>query len=321
MRSEIRLKHKVSTEESGKRLDALLAGEEGVSSRSFAQKLIEKGLVTVGGRAADKNYRVREEDLVEYVIPPPRELAVEPEPIPLDVRYEDADLIVLSKPAGMVVHPAYGHYTGTLVNALLAHTKDLSGIGGVLRPGIVHRLDKETSGLMLVAKNDLAHQALSRDLRERKIKRTYLALVHGRFRETEGVVEAPIGRSSRDRQRMAVHAPVAREAVSRYLVVEELGDYSLVEVSLETGRTHQIRVHMAHIHHPVAADPTYGFRKERKELGLTRQFLHAYKLRFIHPRTGREMEFADPLPKDLSGALEELRRRAGRLNNKRYELP
>ncbi|MHB0977164.1 MAG: RluA family pseudouridine synthase [Candidatus Aquicultorales bacterium] len=309
MRSETTLRLRVSPEQAGKRLDAVLAFEDVVTSRNFAQRLIESGNVLVDGKVVDKHYKLREGQLIEGVIPPPAELEVEPEDIPLDVKFEDSDLIVLSKPAGMVVHPAHGHYSGTLVNALMAHTKDLSGIGGVLRPGIVHRLDKDTSGLMLVAKNDFCHQALSRALKDRRISRSYMALVHGRFRETEGRVEAPIGRSARDRQRMAVHAPVAREAVSRYRVLEELGDYTLVEVSLETGRTHQIRVHMAHVHHPVVGDPVYGHRRERKELGLGRQFLHAYKIRFSHPRTGRELEFLDDLPDDLATVLEKLRKR------------
>ncbi len=305
---ERRVQRVVSDIESGKRLDALLAAEEGIPSRSLAQKLIEGGLVKVNGRETDKHYKVREGDLIDYTVPPPRKLVVQPENIPLDIRYEDADIIVLSKPPGMVVHPSYGHYSGTLVNALLAHTKDLSGIGGVLRPGIVHRLDKDTSGLMLIAKNDFAHRALSRQLKERKVRRSYLALVHGRFREPEGTIEAPIGRSVRHRKKMAVHAPVAREAISRYRVLKEIGDCTLVEVSLETGRTHQIRVHMAYAHHPVIGDPVYGYRKEKNALGLKRQFLHAYRLRFAHPRTGEEMEFVDELPEDLTAALEKLKR-------------
>lgn len=306
---ERRIRRVTSDVEAGKRLDALLASEESITSRSFAQKLIEEGLVAVNGRQEDKHYKVKEGDIVECVVPPPRELVVEPENIPLDIRFEDKDVIVLSKPPGMVVHPSYGHYSGTLVNALLAHTNDLSGIGGVLRPGIVHRLDKDTSGLMLIAKSDFAHQALSRELKERRVRRSYLALVHGRFCEREGAIEAPIGRSVRHRKKMAAHAPVAREAVSRYRVLEEIGDYSLIEVSLETGRTHQIRVHMAYIHHPVVGDPTYGYRREKNELGLKRQFLHAYKLSFIHPRTGEKMEFTDSLPQDLSDALDKLKRR------------
>lgn len=311
MKSAKTLTRRVESEDSGVRLDVFLAREEVIPSRSFAQKLIDEGLVAVGGRPTDKHHKLKEGEVVVCAIPPPSELFVEPESIPLDIRYEDEDLLVVMKPAGMVVHPARGHYSGTLVNALLAHTKDLSGIGGVIRPGIVHRLDKNTSGLMLVAKNDFAHQALSRELKNRAIKRTYLTLVHGRFRERDGIIEASIGRSSRDRQRMAVHAPVARMAISRYRVREELGEYALVEVELETGRTHQIRVHMAYVHHPVVGDPTYGFRKEKKELGLKRQFLHAYKLRFVHPRTGEPMELEDALPRDLAVVLEKLRKATG----------
>lgn len=307
METEKARKHRITTDEAGARLDVFLTGKGDIPSRSFAQRLIDEGFVKVDGRVVDKHRVLKEGELVEYIIPPPKKAAVEPEEIPLDVRYEDGDIIVLSKPAGLVVHPAAGHPSGTLVNALLAHSRDLSGIGGVLRPGIVHRLDKDTSGLMVVAKNDFAHHALGQALKERKVKRTYIALVHGRFKEDRGVVKASIGRSPRDRQRMAVHAPVAREAVSRWRVLEELDGYTLVEVELETGRTHQIRVHMAHIHHPVAGDATYGLRKERKDLGLTRQFLHAYKLRFNHPRTGQELEFIDELPEDIERALKKLR--------------
>jgi len=298
----------VGPEDAGERIDTFLAKNPDIPSRSFAQNLIEKGLVLVDGKGVDKNFRLREGQLVDVVIPPPEPTEVKPESIPLDIKYEDEDLIVLSKHAGMVVHPAYGHASGTLVNALLAHANRLSGIGGITRPGIIHRLDKDTSGLMIVAKNDEAHQALSAELKNRRIKRTYLTLVHGRFKEKEGTVDAPIGRSPKFRQKMAVMGTANREAVSHYRVLATYNDYSLVEVSLETGRTHQIRVHMKYINHPVVGDQLYGTGRSKRDLGLQRQFLHAYKLEFDHPRTGERLHFEDKLPQDLQEILDKLRR-------------
>ncbi len=298
----------VEPEDSGQRIDVLLSKNPEITSRSFAQNLIEKGLVLIDGKEVGKNYRLKAGQMIDVAIPPPEPTEVKPESIPLDIKYEDDDLIVLSKPAGMVVHPTYGHATGTLVNALLAHTPELSGIGGVVRPGIIHRLDKDTSGLMIVAKNDFSHQALSQELKDRKIKRTYLTLVHGRFKEKEGTVNAPIGRSPKFRQKMVVMGTAAREAVSRYHVLAVYDDYSLVSVSLETGRTHQIRVHMKYINHPVVGDQLYGFGKSKRDLGLDRQFLHAYKLEFTHPKTGKKMVFEDKLPPDLQKALDRLKK-------------
>ncbi|NCO66322.1 MAG: RluA family pseudouridine synthase [Candidatus Aquicultor secundus] len=299
----------VEHEDAGRRLDVFLSKNPDIASRNFAQHLIEQGHILVDGTQIDKNnYRLREGQVVDATIPPPEPTEVIPEDIPLDIKYEDDDLIVLSKSAGMVVHPAHGHTTGTLVNALLAHTRNLSGIGGVVRPGIIHRLDKDTSGLMLVAKNDFAHQALSAELKEREIKRTYLTLVHGRFKETGGTVDAPIGRSPRFRQKMAVMGTASREAISYYRVLATFDDYSLVEVSLQTGRTHQIRVHMKYIYHPVVGDPLYGTNGSKRDLGLGRQFLHAYRLEFTHPRTGERMLFEDELPQDLLEILDKLRR-------------
>ncbi len=298
----------VEPESSGQRIDAFLAKNPEIASRSFAQNLIEKSLVLVDGKKIDKNYRLKVGQVIDVAIPPPEPTEVKPEAIPLDIKYEDGDLIVLSKPAGMVVHPAYGHATGTLVNALLAHTPELSGIGGVVRPGIIHRLDKDTSGLMIVAKNDFSHQVLSQELKDRKIKRTYLALVHGRFKERKGTVDAPIGRSPKFRQKMAVMGTAAREAVSHYHVLATYNNYSLVSVSLETGRTHQIRVHMKYINHPVVGDQLYGSGRSKRDLGLDRQFLHAYKLEFTHPRTGKRMVFEDKLPPDLQEVLDKLKR-------------
>lgn len=298
----------VGQEDIGLRVDSFLSKHPEIPSRSFAQNLIENGLVLIDGKEVDKNYRLRAGQVVDVTIPPPEPTEVKPEPIPLDIRYEDDDLIVLSKPAGMVVHPAHGHAGGTLVNALLAHADKLSGIGGVTRPGIIHRLDKDTSGLMIVAKNDKAHQILSEELKQRRIKRTYLALVHGRFKEKEGTVDAPIGRSPKFRQKMAVMGTASREAVSHYRVLAMYNDYSLVEVSLETGRTHQIRVHMKYINHPVVGDPLYGSGGSKRDLGLHRQFLHAYKLEFDHPRTGERLHFEDSLPQDLQEILDKLKR-------------
>lgn len=298
----------VEPEYAGQRLDVFLSSTPEVASRNFAQNLIEKGLVLVDGKAVNKNYRLQEGQAVDVIIPPPEPTEVKPENIPLDIRYEDDDLIVLVKPAGMVVHPAYGHSSGTLVNALLGHSANLSGIGGVTRPGIVHRLDKDTSGLMIVAKNDASHQALSQELKDRKIKRTYLTLVHGRLKELEGTVDAPIGRSPRFRQKMAVMGTANREAVSNFKVLATYNDYTLVEVSLKTGRTHQIRVHMKYINHPVVGDPLYGTSGSRRDLGLSRQFLHAYKLEFTHPRTGEQLCFKDDLPPDLQEILSKLKK-------------
>ncbi|MEW5705911.1 MAG: RluA family pseudouridine synthase [Actinomycetota bacterium] len=297
----------VKEDYAGQRVDVFLSKNPEISSRSFAQGLIEKGLVLVDGKKVDKNYKLRAGQLVDVTIPAPEPAEVKPEPIPLDIRYEDDDLIVLVKPAGMVVHPAHGHASGTLVNALLAHAPSLSSIGGITRPGIIHRLDKDTSGLMIVAKNDFAHQILSKELKDRKIKRTYLTLVHGRFKEKEGTIHAPIGRSPRFRQKMSVMGVGSREAISHYRVLATYDDYSLVEVRLETGRTHQIRVHMKYISHPVVGDQLYGTGGSKRDLGLKRQFLHAYKLEFIHPRTGEYLRFEDKLPPDLQEVLDRLR--------------
>lgn len=298
----------VGSEDAGVRIDAYLTKHKDIHSRSFAQHLIEKDLVRVDGDEVGKDYRLRAAQTVDVEIPPPTPSEVIPESIPLTIKFEDDDLIILSKTAGMVVHPAHGHAGGTLVNALLAHATGLSGIGGVVRPGIVHRLDKDTSGLMIVAKNDNSHQALSGELKKRKIKRTYLTLVHGSFKEHEGIVDAPIGRSPKFRQKMSVTGVASRDAVSHYTVLESFGDdYSLVEVKLETGRTHQIRVHMKHINHPVVGDPVYGSGRGKRDLGLTRQFLHAYKLELSHPRTKEPLSFEDSIPPELQLILNKLR--------------
>ncbi|MEW6188871.1 MAG: RluA family pseudouridine synthase [Actinomycetota bacterium] len=298
----------VKASDVGQRLDAFLAKRRKIPSRSFAQNLISQGLVQVNGKIMTKHHRLKKGETISLTIPPPDEPKILPELIPLNIIYEDEDIIVLSKPAGMVVHPAYGHTTGTLVNALLAHTKDLSGIGGVKRPGIVHRLDKDTSGLMVVAKNDQAHLSLAKQIKKRKLWRIYLALVHGTFDVDSGTIEAPIGRSPRLRKKMTVIS-AGRHAMTNFKVKERFKDYTLLEVDLQTGRTHQIRVHMSYIKHSVVGDPEYGYRKDRKELGLNRQFLHAHRLQFTHPRTEESISFEDKLPEDLNKVLTLLRRR------------
>lgn len=288
----------------GKRLDVFLAGEIEELTRSYIQKLITEGMAAVNGEAARASYRVRAGDLVILQVPEPEGLEVKAEPIPLDIYYEDADVIVVNKPRGMVVHPAEGNYSGTLVNALLYHCRDLSGINGVMRPGIVHRLDKDTSGLIMVAKNDAAHLSLAQQLKDRLVTRRYLALVHGRVKEQAGVVDAPVGRDPRDRKKMAVVEKNAKHAVTNYHVLRRFNDYTYLELKLETGRTHQIRVHMAYIGHPVVGDPKYG--PARPHFGLDGQFLHAAVLGFKHPRTGEYLEFEAPLPEVLQKILEKL---------------
>lgn len=288
----------------GKRLDVYLAGVAEGLSRSFIQKLITAGMVLVRGEVARPSYKVRPGDLVTLNIPVLEGLEAKPEQIPLDIYYEDSDLIVVNKPRGMVVHPAAGNYSGTLVNALLFHCGDLSGINGVARPGIVHRLDKDTSGLIVAAKNDVAHLDLAQQLKERQVKRRYLALVHGRVNEESGLVDAPIGRDPNDRQKMAVVDKNSKYAVTHYNVLKRYAGYTYLYLRLETGRTHQIRVHMAYIGHPVVGDPKYG--PVRSHLGLKGQFLHAAKLGFIHPRTRVNLDFEAPLPPELSKVLESL---------------
>jgi len=297
----------IEDNDEGKRLDSFLAHQKVVPSRSFAQRLISEGFVKIDGKPTTKNHRLKKDETVFIEIPPPKPSLVIPENIPLNIIYEDEDLIVLSKPVGLVVHPSYGHVNGTLVNALLAHTKDLSGVGGVIRPGIVHRLDKNTSGLMIVAKNDRAHHILSRALKDRKIKRSYLALVHGVMEVEAGIIDAPIGRNPKTRKTMAVTERGSKRAVTTFKVKERFRNYTLLQLKLETGRTHQIRVHMRYVNHPVVGDPEYGYKKIEKNLGLARQFLHSYRLEFTHPRTGEELSFEDELPDELTEVLIRLR--------------
>ncbi|MGM9643279.1 MAG: RluA family pseudouridine synthase [Eubacteriales bacterium] len=298
----------------GERVDAFLArksAEDGDSlSRSGAAKLCEEGRVTVGAKTVKKNYSLSEGDTVVVVRPEPLPDEVLPEDIPLDVIYEDGDIIVVNKPKGMVVHPAPGNMTGTLVSALLYRCgESLSGIGGVCRPGIVHRIDKDTSGLLVVAKNDAAHRSLSEQIAVHSARRTYLALVVGSPREDEGTVDAPIGRHPVDRKRMAiVRDGHARDAVTHWHVVERFHGISLVECKLETGRTHQIRVHMSSIGHPVLGDEVYGGDKCRAAKAHAKyicgQCLHAYRLELDHPRTGERMTFEAPMPDDMAHLIE-----------------
>lgn len=288
--------YQVEVDMAGIRLDIFLTRMNPQLSRSHVQKLVAGDLVKVNGKPARANYRVRSGDLVELNVPSPVETVAEPEDIPLDIQYEDEHVIVINKPRGMVVHPAGSNNSGTLVNALLHHCRDLSGINGVLRPGIVHRLDKDTSGLLMVAKNDAAHVSLAEQLQQRRVTRNYVALVHGRLSGMKGLVDAPIGRHPVDRQRMAV-VDQGRFAVTRYCVLRQLGNYSYLGLRLETGRTHQIRVHLNYLGHPVVGDPKYG--PPKSHFILDGQFLHAYRLGFRHPVTGLYLEFTAELPKIL----------------------
>ncbi|HXH22601.1 MAG TPA: RluA family pseudouridine synthase [Dehalococcoidia bacterium] len=299
---------RVTADRPGERLDVLVSRAAGLS-RAQARRLIERGFVREAGRQRTKpGEKLRGGEVFEVTVPPPASATPQPEAIPLRIVYEDAHLLVVDKPAGMPVHPGPGHSGQTLVNALLAHCPDLPGIGGVQRPGIVHRLDKDTSGLIIVAKDDAAHRGLTRQLKEREVKKTYLALVVGDLWPPEAMIDAPIGRDPNNRRRMMVRAAGsraagAREAQTLYRVRERFDGYTLVEASPITGRTHQIRVHMASIGHPVAGDPVYG--KPSKLVG--RQFLHAWRLEFRHPVTRAPLSFEAPLADDLEAALDQLR--------------
>ena len=298
-------------EQVGERLDSYLASVAEMT-RSAAAKAIEGGLVLVNGAPSQKKYAVKAGDEISFEPSEPEEYDVEPENIPLDIVYEDDMIIVINKPSGMVVHPAPGNYTGTLVNALLYHCKDsLSGVGGVMRPGIVHRIDKDTSGLLVVAKCDKAHVALSEELKYHGITREYRALCIGGFKEDEGTVDYPIGRHPKDRKKMAVVKDGGREAVTHYRVLERFGGISYLALELETGRTHQIRVHMSYKGHPLLGDEVYGTSKcrfeERHPKLFDGQALHATRLTLTHPETGERMSFDAPLPDNFQKALELLR--------------
>jgi len=287
----------------GKRLDLFICERIPKLSRSRVQKLISQGNVFVNGEKKQKSYALKRGNNIELIIPPLVKLETRPEDIKVDIIYEDKDLIVLSKPAGMVVHPSPGHSAKTIVNALLFHTKFLSKIGGALRPGIVHRLDKQTSGLMIVAKNDDTHKNLSEQFKKRSIKKTYLALVKGRIKEDEGKINAPIGRSRKNRKRMSV-IPTGKEAITEFKVLKRFKNFTLIEVKPITGRTHQIRIHLSYIGNPVFGDILYGGKREiEKELRLNRQFLHALKLEFKHPKDGKNVSLEDVLPAELKDVL------------------
>ena len=297
---------RASEESKNQRLDAFLASSLDGLTRSQATRLIESGEVAVNGRAVSKSYKLAGGEDVAVTLPEPEPVEAVPQDIPLDVVYEDADVIVVNKPSGMVVHPAPGHPDGTLVNALLYHCAGtLSGIGGALRPGIVHRIDRDTSGLIIVAKNDAAHQYLSAQLADHTLARTYECIVVGALREDRGTVDAPIARHPTDRKRMAVVAG-GREAVTHWEVIARYPGYTHVRCRLETGRTHQIRVHMAYIGHPILGDTVYGAKKEVP--GLTGQCLHAVGLRFLHPRTHEVVELSCPLPDEFTRMLQKIRK-------------
>jgi len=309
----------VTAPEAGTRLDVFLTTNIPSMTRSRVQKLIDQGLVQIRGQKTKAGLKLRAGEAVILIKPPPVEDELVPEDLPLRILYEDQAIAVVEKPAGMVVHPAAGNVRGTLVNALLHHLKDLSGVGGVLRPGIVHRLDKGTSGVMVVAKNDAAHKGLTDQFKKREVKKVYLALVYGDVRENEGVVDLPVGRHPRDRKRMSIRSPRGREALTQWSVVERFGDVTLLEVMIRTGRTHQIRVHLNTIGHPVIGDRTYGNPRRLASISdrglraklaeMKRQALHAGTLGFCHPLTREQMEFTSPLPEDIERVLERLRER------------
>jgi len=286
---------KVEQEHSKQRLDSYLARKLPKEfSRSYVKKLIDGNFVLLNNEVVKSCYKVKSGDQIQVTIPEPVETNIIAENIPLDIVYEDKDLLVVNKPAGMVVHPAAGNFSNTLVNALLYHTKDLSGIGGVQRPGIVHRLDKETSGLLVVAKTDFTHQDLAKQFRRHTVKRKYIAFVRGIIQLDQGTVEAPIGRHPRQRKKMAVKFSDSKRAVTHYKVVRRYKDYTMLELTLETGRTHQIRAHMTYIGHPLLGDATYS-----KRHGVNRQALHAISLGFYHPTLKKNMEFKSELPDDI----------------------
>ena len=292
----------VTDSDAGSRLDVFLSAQPDNPSRSNIQKMITEGNVSVNGQVKRANYKLRPADNIVMTYQPPQEIEAVPEDIPLDILYEDSDIIVVNKARGMVVHPAAGNPDGTLVNALLYHCRgELSGINGVIRPGIVHRLDKDTSGVMVAAKNDEAHKGLAAQIKAHSARRTYWALVHGNIAEEKGIVDGPIGRHPKDRIKMAVTFKGGREAVTHFRVLKRYGEYTWIECKLETGRTHQIRVHMAYIGHPVVNDPLYGYKKD--DFPIEGQALHSHCLDLVHPVTGEAMHFEAPMPDDFAACL------------------
>ncbi|MDQ1146778.1 23S rRNA pseudouridine1911/1915/1917 synthase [Bacillus sp. SORGH_AS 510] len=298
-----KMEHTILEEQKGDRIDKVISSLNEEWSRSQVQQWIKDENVLVNGQSIKTNYKCSTNDRIEITIPDPEELDVVPEDLNLEIFYEDKDVLVVNKPRGMVVHPAPGHMTGTLVNGLMAHCKDLSGINGVLRPGIVHRIDKDTSGLLMVAKNDMAHESLVNQLVEKTVTRKYKAIVHGVIPHDFGTIDAPLGRDPKDRQSMTV-VDKGKHAVTHFHVIDRFKDFTFVECQLETGRTHQIRVHMKYIGYPLAGDPKYG---PKKTLDIDGQALHAGVLGFVHPRTNEYLEFEAPLPEDFDQLLQKLR--------------
>ena len=299
---------KITSEQVNNRIDKLLSDLIPELSRSYIQKLLSEGNILVNNTPVKSNYKLRLDDTISVTIPEPEDIDILPEDIPLDIVFEDEDILIVNKPKGMVVHPAAGHYTGTLVNAIIYHCKEqLSSINGVLRPGIVHRIDMDTTGLLVVCKNDLAHQSLAEQLKVHSITRKYYAIVYDNIVEDEGTINKPIGRHPTDRKKQTIDLRNGREAITHYRVLERLnGKYTLIECQLETGRTHQIRVHMSSIHHPILGDTVYG--PDKNPYHLQGQTLHAGVLGFQHPRTGNYVEFQSELPDYFEELLKQLRK-------------
>ena len=299
IRMESKLIIDVSDEETGERIDSFLSGKTEFT-RTRIQQLIKDRNITVNGKPTKSSYKIEENDEIIIEVPEVETTEIKPENIKIDIVYEDSDIAVINKQAGLVVHPAHGHYSGTLVNAILYHIKDLSGINGEIRPGIVHRLDKDTSGLIVIAKNDKVHTALTEMFQEKKIRKTYLAILKGKLNKSEGKIVTQIGRDKNDRKKMTVidDATKGKNAITNYRVISQNNLFTIVKVNIETGRTHQIRVHMRYLGYPILGDSVYG-RKDNEK----RQMLHAYKLEFIHPVTGRQMEFIGEIPEDFQKAL------------------